>query len=159
MYGRNRVIHSRLLLLLLKQYLIIYKLINEQLKNIFAIAILKCIFTSYLHLRKMSSSLTITSLIFFKSLFFFLQTYYDICFFHILSLYFFLLQIILCICFLLFLLIILCYFHSNRLLYFISHLYFFHNKLFHSSFIYPVFSFKLELFIIHIASSLLIYQK
>ena len=66
----------------------------------------------------------------------FLQTYYDICFFHILSLYFFLLQIILYIYFLLFLLIILCYFHTNLLLCLVSHLCFFHNKLFDSSFIY-----------------------
>ena len=48
MYGQityewpNRAIHSRLLLLLLKHYLL--KLIKEQIKNIFAIAILKCTF-------------------------------------------------------------------------------------------------------------------
>ena len=40
-------------------------------------------------------------LIVFQSFFLFLQTYYDICFFHTLFLYFFLLQIILCIYFLL----------------------------------------------------------
>ena len=42
MYSRNWAIYSRLLLLLLKHYL--QKLIKEQTKNIFAIAILKCIF-------------------------------------------------------------------------------------------------------------------
>ena len=61
-----------------------------------------------------------------------LQTYYGICFFHILFLYFFLLQITLCVYFLLFLLIILCYFHSNLLLCLKSLLWFFDNKLFHS---------------------------
>ena len=72
---------------------------------------------------------SIVFLIFFQFVFF-LQTCYDICFFHILVLYFFPLQIILCIYFLLSLLIILCYFHNNPLLCLKSRLCFFDNKLF-----------------------------
>ena len=113
-------------------------------------------------------SLTIIFLIFFLVFVFFfvLQTYYDICFFHILSLYFLLLQIILYTYFLLSLLIVVSSFYNNLLLYLMSHLYFFHNKLFHSSFIYndknyidPVFSFRLGIFIIFIASFVLTCQK
>ena len=97
-----------------------------------------------------------------------LQTYYDIYFFYILSLYFFLLQIIFCIYFLPYLLIRFCYFYNNLLLYLVLQLYFvdtviacFTHFLYVSKKIYSnfLFSFRLELFIMFIASSLLIYQK
>ena len=75
-------------------------------------------------------------IIFFKILFdillvfvSFLQTYYDTYSFHILSFYFFLLQISFCIYLLPALLITLCYFYSNLLLYLVSNLCFFDNKL------------------------------
>ena len=101
----------------------------------------------------------------------FLQTYYDICFFHILSFCFFLIQISFCIYLLLAVLIFLycsdnLLLFLNLLLYLVSHLCFFDNKFSHSFFIYskknyktPFLSIKLELFIMLIASSLLIYQK
>ena len=60
---------------------------------------------------------------------FFLQTYCSICFFHILFFYFFLLQINFCIYLLLALLIFLYHFHYNLLLYLVSHICFFDNKL------------------------------
>ena len=60
---------------------------------------------------------------------FFLQTYCSICFFHILFFYFFLLQINFCIYLLLALLIFLYHFHNNLLLYLVSRLCFFDNKL------------------------------
>ena len=97
-----------------------------------------------------------------------LQTYYDIYFFYILSLYFFLLQIIFCIYFLPYLLIRFCYFYNNLLLYLVLQLYFvdtviacFTHFLYVSKKIYSnfLFSFRLELFIMFIASSLLIHQK
>ena len=97
-----------------------------------------------------------------------LQAYYDIYFFYILSLYFFLLQIIFCIYFLPYLLIRFYYFYNNLLLYLVLQLYFvdtviacFTHFLYVSKKIYNnlLFSFRLELFIMFIASSLLIYQK
>ena len=95
----------------------------------------------------------------------FLQAY-RICFFHTLSFCFFVLQVSFCINPLLALLIFLYYFYNNLLLYLVSHLCFFDNKFSHSFFIYskknyktPFLSIKLELFIMLIASSLLIYQK
>ena len=97
-----------------------------------------------------------------------LQTYCDIYFFYILSLYFFLLQIIFCIYFLPYLLIRFYYFYNNLLLYLVLQLYFvdtviarFTHFLYVSKKIYNnlLFSFRLELFIMFIASSLLIYQK
>ena len=91
--------------------------IKSQLKNYLFIVILRLF------------SLAIFFLIFFYSLFFFLQTYYDICFFHILFFYFFLLQISFCIYLLLALLIFLYHFHNNLLLYLVSRLCFFDNKL------------------------------
>ena len=97
---------------------------------------------------------------------FFLQTYYDICFFQIFSFHFYLLQISFVIYHLLALLIFLYRFHNNLLPYLVSHLCFFDNKFSHSFFIHnnknyktPILSIKLELFIKLIASSLLIYQK
>ena len=82
---------------------------------------------------------------------YFRQAYYDTYFFHI-SLYIFL-QIILCIYFLLFLLILHCYFHNNLLFYLLLFPYFFIISFF-IHFIYnkPLFSFKLEFFIIFIVS-------
>ena len=59
----------------------------------------------------------------------FLQTYCGICFFHILSFYFFLLQISFCIYLLLALLILLYHFHKNLLLYLVLSPDFFDNKL------------------------------
>ena len=55
----------------------------------------------------------------------FLQTYYDIYSFHILSFSFYLLQISFYICFLLTLLVFLDYFHNNLLLYLVLLLFFF----------------------------------
>ena len=61
--------------------------------------------------------------------FFLLLTYCGICFFHILFLHFFLLQISFCIYLLFALIIFLYHFHNNLLLYLISRLCFFDNKL------------------------------
>ena len=91
--------------------------IKSQLKNYLFIVILRLF------------SLAIIFLIFFYSLFFFLQTYCDICFFHILFFYFFLLQISFCNYLLLALLIFLYHFHNNLFLYLVSRLCFFDNKL------------------------------
>ena len=66
----------------------------------------------------------------------FLHTYYNIYFLHILSLYFFLPQVILCFYFLLALLIFLYYLFNIFWLYLVLFLCFFDNKLFHSFFIY-----------------------
>ena len=67
--------------------------------------------------------------------FFFLQTQYDIYFFHILSFYFFLFQINFCIYLLLALLIFIYHFHDNLLLYLVSiYLCFFDNNFSHWSF-------------------------
>ena len=89
----------------------------------------------------------------------------NIYFFHILSLYFFLFQMIFHTYFLLSLFILLCCFHYIYLLYLTSFLFFFDNKLFHSSFSYIKKSIMIHLFfksdisILFVASSLLIYQK
>ena len=92
----------------------------------------------------------------------FLQTC-DISFFHIVSFYFFL-QINFCIFLLRYVLTFLYRFPNNLLLYSVSDL--FDNRFRHSFFIYnkkiyntSLFSFRLELFIIFIASSLFICQK
>ena len=89
---------------------------------------------------------------------FFLQTYYDICFFHIISFCFFLLQISFSIYLLLALLIFLYRFHNNLFLYLISLLCFLDNKFSQSFFIHskknyktPFLSTKLQLFIMLIA--------
>ena len=97
---------------------------------------------------------------------FLLQTYYDICFFHIFWFWIFLLQISFYIHILLALLFFLYRFYNNLLIILVSLLCCFDNKLFHSFFIYrkqnykmPILSIKLELSIMLIASSLFIYQK
>ena len=76
---------------------------------------------------------------------FFLQTYCGICFFHILSFYGFLLQIIFYIYLLLTSLIFLYHFHNNLLLYLVSRTCFFDNKLIHRncihSFLYIIKNF------------------
>ena len=104
---------------------------------------------------------------------FFLQTYYDIYFFHILSFYFFLLQINFCIDLLPFVLIFLYQFYHNPLLCLVHFSVFcffliisFFIRVARSHLLYvikkiktPFLSLRLELFIILIASSLIIYQK
>ena len=94
------------------------------------------------------------------------KTYYDMCFLHILSFCFFLLQIAFCIYILLALLIFLYRFHYSLLLYLVSRLCFFDNKFSHSLFIYskknyktPFLSTKLELYIMLITSLLVHDQK
>ena len=98
----------------------------------------------------------------------FLQTYYDIFFFHIFAFHFIVLEIRFCIYVLLALLIFPYHFYNNLLLYLVSDLYFYNKFLqkTHSFFTYdknnyktPFLSFKLELFIMLTASSLLIQQK
>ena len=100
----------------------------------------------------------------------FLQTYYGICFFHILFFYFYLFQINFCnFCNLSLTLLNSFYrFHNNLSHYLVSCLCFSDNKLCYSFFIHnnnkeiyktPISSIKLELFIMLIASSLFIYQK
>ena len=92
------------------------------------------------------------------------QTYFHICCYHILSLYFFTCWIIFYIYILLALAIFLCYFHSIVLFAQIVFLHFFDNKY---SFFYilknvynnPLYFIKLEFFNMLIASSLLLYQK
>ena len=74
-------------------------------------------------------------LIFFKSVFF-LQTYYGVCFFHILSFYLFLLQISLYIYLWHAFSIFLYHFHNKLLLYLVSRFCFSDNKSSHSIFIY-----------------------
>ena len=69
-------------------------------------------------------------------------TYYDICFFHILSFCFLLLQISFCIYLLLALLIFLYRFHNNILLYLVSHLCFFDNTFSHSFFVHSKKNYK-----------------
>ena len=72
---------------------------------------------------------------------FFLQTYRDICSSHILSFYFFFLQISFCIYLLLAFIMSLYHFYNNLLLYLVSRLGFFDNKLnqrIHSFFIYTI---------------------
>ena len=103
---------------------------------------------------------------------FFLQTYCGICFFHILSFYFFLLRISFFIIFIIFLY----HFDNNLSLYLVSRLCFSDNKLIqrnfiqrsciHSLFIYNKIIYKtlilltkLKPFIMLIASSLVVYQK
>ena len=95
----------------------------------------------------------------------FLQTYYGICSFHVLSFYICLLQISFCIYLLLALLTFFNHFHNTLLLYLVSRLCFFDNKLCYSFFVYnkknyktPILSNKLELFIMLIALSLLITE-
>ena len=96
----------------------------------------------------------------------FLQTYYDICFFHILSFSFYLLEISFYIYFLLALLVFLYHFYDNILLYLVLFLCSFDNKFSYSfscikkkNYKIPFLSIKLELFINLFASRLLIYKK
>ena len=86
----------------------------------------------------------------------FLQTYYDIYFFHVLFLNCFHFQIIFCIYLLHYLLILFCYFPNIFLLCLVSQLYFFHNMLLifkynKRNYNNPLFSFRLQLFIMIIA--------
>ena len=102
----------------------------------------------------------------------FLQTYYNTYLSRILSFCFYLLQISFYIYLFLALLIFIYYFYNNLLLYLVLFLCFFDNKWCYSFFIYNekqklikqnyktlILSFRLELFIMLIASFLLIYQK